>query len=142
MPQFLLDTNVVSETRRPKPEPRVIEWLFHQPKDDLFLAAVSLGELVRGVEKLPAGSHRQTLQHWITHKIMQDFKGRILAFDRSAAEIWGRLLGNGDRVGRVLPVLDAQIAATAISRGLVVATRNVADHAAMGAQVFDPWMGR
>lgn len=142
MPKFLLDTNVVSETRRPKPEPRVIEWLFDQPKDDLFLAAVSLGELVRGVEKLPVGSHRQALQQWIAHKITQDFKGRILAFDRSAAEIWGRLLGASDRVGQPRPVLDAQIAATAISRGLILVTRNTADHAAMGAQIFNPWNDR
>jgi toxin FitB len=142
VPRFLLDTNVVSEIKRPKPAPRVTQWLVEQRKDDLFLAAVSLGELVRGVERLPVGSRRQTLERWITHEIMQDYKGRILAFDKGAAETWGRILGAGDRVGRALPVLDAQIAATAISRSLILATRNIEDYAAMGVKVFDPWMGR
>lgn len=142
MPRFLLDTNVVSEIKRPKPAPRVIQWLVEQRKDDLFLSAVSLGKLVRGVGKLPVGSRRQALEHWIAHEILQDYKGRIVAFDKGAAELWGQILGAGDRVGRILPVIDAQIAAIAISRGLILATRNSEDYAGMGARVFDPWMSR
>ncbi len=142
MQRFLVDTNIVSEAARDKPEPRVVQWLRDQPNSDLFLAAVSLGELIRGAERLPLGPRRQRLEHWIAHEVMQAYKGRIVAFDRAAATIWGRLLGAGDRAGQPRPILDAQIAATAISRGLVVATRNTADYAAMGAQVFDPWMGR
>lgn len=142
MPQFLVDTNVVSEVRRDKPEPRVVQWLLDQSNDDLFLASVSLGELIRGAEKLPPGPRRQHLEHWIAHEVMQRYKGRILAFDRAAAAIWGRLLGAGDRAGKLRPILDAQIAATAISRSLILATRNTADCIAMGVQVFDPWSGR
>lgn len=142
MPQFLLDTNVISETARPAPEPRVIRWFTAQSQGDLFISAVTLGELFRGAAQHPDAVRRQKLEHWIDQDVLKRFKGHILAFDREAATIWGRILGFGDRTGRPRPPVDAQIAATAVRHGLVLATRNTQDHIASGLEVFNPWIGR
>jgi hypothetical protein len=128
VPRFLLDTNVISETGRPAPEPRVIDWLLDRPPSDLFLASVSLGELYRGLERLRDNVRRQKIERWIKVEILERYKGRILAFYREAATIWGRMLGAGERNGRPRPPVDAQITATALRYGLVLATRNTSDH--------------
>jgi predicted nucleic acid-binding protein len=142
MPRYLLDTNVVSELIRRPIAPRVEQWMDGQADSDLYLASVTLGEMIRGAERLPEGRHRQTLENWLTNVVLPRFKGRVLAFDRETATIWGRILGEGDRQGRPRPIIDAQISATAIRHRLILATRNISDHGAMGAQVFNPWTGR
>jgi predicted nucleic acid-binding protein len=113
-----------------------------QADSDLYLASVTLGEMIRGAERLPEGRHRQTLENWLTNVVLPRFKGRVLAFDRETAAIWGRILGQGDRQGRRRPIIDAQICATAIRHQLILATRNISDHDGMGAQLFNPWTDR
>jgi predicted nucleic acid-binding protein len=142
MPRFLLDTNVISELIRRPAAPRVVQWMGSQADTDLYLSSVTLGEMIRGAERLAEGRHRQTLENWLKTAVLARFKGRVLAFDRETATIWGRILGEGDRQGRPRPIIDAQIAATAIRHQMVLATRNTSDHAAMGAQIFNPWTGR
>ena len=109
---FLLDTNVISETFKPRPAARVIAWFSYQRSDDLFLASMSLGELVRG---------------------------RILPFDQEAAMIWGEIMGDGDRTGRPKPTGDAQIAAVARRHHLTLVTRNTRDFTGMDVALLDPW---
>jgi toxin FitB len=142
MPRYLLDTNVVSELIRRPIAPRLGEWMNDQADSDLYLASVTLGQMIRGAERLPEGRHRQTLENWLTNVLLPRFKGRVLAFDRETATIWGRILGQGDRQGRPRPIIDAQISATAIRHHLILATRNIADHDGMGAQLLNPWTGR
>src|SRR5262245_43219119 len=119
MPRYLLDTNVVSELIRRPIAPRLAEWMSRQADSDLYLASVTLGERIRGAERLPEGRHRQTLENWLTNVVLPRFKGRVLAFDRETATIWGRILGQGDRQGRPRPIIDAQISATAIRHQLI-----------------------
>lgn len=139
MTGFLLDTNVISETVRPRPEPRVLGWMRDQAPRDLFLSAVTLGELVRGTVKLPDPSRSQRYRHWIRHDLARQFDGRVLAFDEPAAIRWGEIMGAGDRSGEPRPALDAQIAAIAGQYGLTLATRNIKDFQGMGVPLLNPW---
>ena len=136
---FLLDTNVVSELVRPAPEPRVLSWIAAQPPTGLFLAAMTLGELIRGVFRLPPGARRRRLEVWIDDPLTRQFEGRILAFDQAAAAIWGRIMGDADRQGRPRAAADAQIAAVALRHGLTVATRDTAGFEHLQVALFNPW---
>ena len=139
MTGFLLDTNVVSEMVRTKPEPKVVAWIASQTVADLFLSAVTVGELTRGVVRLADGRKRDALARWVCVDLPRQFEGRTLAFDSEAAVIWGALMGEGDRAGRSYAAADAQIAAIAFRHGLVVATRNGRDFKGMNVTLFDPW---
>lgn len=136
---FLLDTNVVSELVRARPEPRILDWLEAQSPPELFLASLTVGELMRGACKLREFARRERLKQWIEEDLCRQFEGRILPFDEAAARVWGRLMGVGDRSGRTPPAADAQIAAVAIDRGLALATRNTRDFASFDLEVLNPW---
>ena len=136
---FLLDTNVVSETIRPRPEKMVLDWIEAQNPADLFLAAQTIGELVRGARKVREQERRERFERWIEQELARQFDGRILPFDGRTAEIWGRLVGDGDRAGRPPATADAQIAAVAIQHELILVTRNVKDFVNFDTQLLDPW---
>ena len=136
---FLLDTNVVSETIKPKPEPRVLDWLETQMPADLFLAAQTMGELVRGARKVKEDTRRERLESWIEQDLAQQFEGRVLSFDGPTAALWGRLMGDGDRAGRTPAAADAQIAAVAIHHKLTLITRNVKDFEHFDLKLLNPW---
>jgi toxin FitB len=136
---FLLDTNIVSETVKAKPEPRVLAWLEQQSPAELFLAAQTIGELVRGAVKVKEKARRERFTKWIEEDLSQQFENRILAFDDAAARIWGQLMGNGDREGQTRPAADAQIAAVAIDRDLILVTRNIKDFEYFNLNVLNPW---
>ena len=136
---FLLDTNVVSETIRPRPDKTVLDWIEAQSPTDLFLAAQTLGELVRGARKVKEQARRERFERWIEQDLARQFNGRVLSFDGRTAAVWGRLMGDGDRAGRPPAAADAQIAAVAIQHDLIIVTRNVKDFENFDIQLFDPW---
>ncbi len=136
---FLLDTNVISETIKARPEKRVIDWLEDQRPEDLFLAAQTLGELARGASKAKEKSRRERFATWIERDLAEQFEGRVLPLDGPAAVLWGRLMGDGDRAGRIPPAADAQIAAVAIHHELTLVTRNVGDFEHFDLKRFNPW---
>ena len=136
---FLLDTNVISETVRARPEPLVLAWLERQSPAELFLASQTIGELVRGACKVREKARRERFTRWIETDLTRQFEGRILAFDDAAARIWGRLMGEGDRTGHTPPAADTQIAAVAIARDLTLVTRNVKDFERFDVEVVNPW---
>lgn len=136
---FLLDTNVISETVRPKPEPRVLEWLEHQSPEELYLSAMTIGELMRGACKVKEKARRDRLTTWIEEDLRRQFETRLLPFNDSSARIWGELMGNGDRTGKTPSAFDAQIAAIAMDRGLVLVTRNVTDFDKFELEILNPW---
>jgi predicted nucleic acid-binding protein len=111
---FLLDTNIISETVRPRPEASVIEWLEQQSPEELFLSALTIGELVRGACKVKETLRREKLTKWIEEDLRYQFESWLLAFDDASARVWGQLMGNGDRTGKTPSAFDAQIAAIAI----------------------------
>jgi len=138
---FLLDTNVVSETVRPKPEPKVLSWLEQQNPSELFLASMTIGELMRGARKIKEAARRDVYERWIEEELTHQFDGRILSFDDKAARTWGRLMGDGDRSGRTPSSADAQIAAVAIDHNMVLVTRNIKDFQHFDIEIRNPWDG-
>ena len=133
---YLLDTNVLSELRRKRPDTHVVAWVESRPASVLYLSVLSVGEIRRGVEALSAGRHRVALLDWLEVDLPAFFAGRLLAVDRAVAERWGRLLA---QTARPLPAIDSLLAATALQHGLTMVTRNARDFAIEGLDVIDPW---
>jgi predicted nucleic acid-binding protein len=137
---FLLDTNVLSEVRRPSPDPRVLAWLDEVDEDRTFLSVVSIGEIARGVAQLEAGRRKTALQHWLDVELPGRFGNRLLPVDRATALTWGRLGAESRRAGKGLPAMDGWIAATAVRHGLTLVTRNTADFAGIEIALLNPWL--
>lgn len=137
--KYLLDTCVVSETRRREPNAALMNWLTERPATDLFVSVVTLGELRKGACSLKDDLRRKSLEAWIDETVSQGFEGRILGFDKGMADHWGRLMGEGIANGCVPSVTDSMIAATALSREMTVVTRNVRDFKFEGLQVVNPF---
>ena len=136
---IVLDTNIVSELIRPRPNPSVVDWVARQPGTSLFISAVTEAELRYGVEILPAGHRRERLAAEIESTLREDFSRRILPFDSAAARAYATIMADRRAAGRPISQADCQIAAIARSRGAPVATRDVADFAGCGIKVVNPW---
>jgi toxin FitB len=137
--KYLLDTCLISELVKKEPNPAVVNWLDEQDEQTLFLSVLNLGELQKGISKLPDGSKKNELQAWVALDLVERFTGRILEIDLETALCWGRLQGEAEQAGVKLPVMDSLIAATASAHGLIVVTRNVRDIERCRVRVFNPW---
>jgi predicted nucleic acid-binding protein len=137
--KYLLDTCLVSELVKKEPNPAVVSWLDEQDEHKLFLSVLNLGELQKGISKLPDGTRKNELQAWVALDLVERFTGRILEIDLETALCWGRLQGEAEQAGEKLPVMDSLIAASASAHGLVVVTRNVRDIERCGVRVCNPW---
>ena len=135
---MLLDTCVVSEVAKRRPDPRVLAWFEAIPESDLHLSVLTIGEISKGCAKLHDGERRRHLEAWLAG-LRIEFSERVYAIDEETAEIWGRLSGEAEKVGSPVPTIDGLIAATAIRRGMTVVTRNEAHFVSAGARVFNPW---
>ncbi|WP_421994201.1 type II toxin-antitoxin system VapC family toxin [Reyranella sp.] len=136
---IVLDTNVLSEATRSAPEQRVLDWLAEQQATSLFTTTISEAEILYGVAALPAGRRRTALEDALRRMFSEDFPGRVLAFDRSAAAEFALIASARRSRGRPISAFDAQIAAIARAHGAAVATRNVSDFDGCGIDVIDPW---
>ena len=136
---ILVDTNVVSEPLRKAPEPRVAEWLDAQALETLYLSAITVAELRFGVWSLPAGRRLDRLREDLEERVLPMFAGRVLPFDLAASQAYAELMAKAQSEGRMIPVSDAYIAATAAANGLMVATRDTAPFEAAGLKTVDPW---
>jgi predicted nucleic acid-binding protein len=134
---FLVDTNVFSEPAKPKPDPQVAAWL-RENEPNLYVSTITIGELRRGVERLPDGVRKSKLRHWLI-SICECMKGRVLGFNTSTAHVWGQMKAQWDSAGVVVPTLDSQIAAIAKKHGLTVVTRNTSDYSRTGVKVMNPF---
>jgi predicted nucleic acid-binding protein len=136
---ILLDTCVVSETVRPRPDPRVLAWLAARRDTPLFTSVLTLGELRNGVGRLAPGARRGALEAWI-EQFTTDFADRMLPVTSRVAARWGELTSAAARRGRSVAAVDGLIAATALEHGFVVATRNTVDFDSTGVRTVDPWL--
>ena len=136
---ILIDTNVVSEAMRARPDPKVLEWLDAQAPETLYLSTVSLAELLLGIESLPAGKRRRALAAALAEQIIGLFGERIVSFDVAAARNYPTIVTRARRHGHPIAVADAQIAAVATSRNFLVATRDEAPFQAAGVGLINPW---
>jgi toxin FitB len=135
---IILDTNVVSETMRPRPEPTVMAWLAAQPIQTLCLTTLTIAELLAGVEMMPPGKRRQRVAAALD-ELQVAYHGRILPFDSNAARHYGRLAAATRGAGHGFPIPDGYIAGIAASLGYAVASRDASPFEAAGLDVIDPW---
>ncbi len=136
---IILDTNVVSELMRPRPDSSVVDWATRQAVSNLYLSTISEAELRYGVEILPIGRHRRGLLAGMEEVLLRFFEGRILPFDRDAAWSYAEIAAARRSAGRPINPADGQIAAIADSLGAAIATRDTADFKGCGIEVIDPW---
>lgn len=137
---YLLDTNVLSEVRRPVPDARVMAWLDQVDEDRVYLSVISIAEIGRGVALLDEGRRKHELAIWLEHELPARFERRVLDVDSRTGLLWGRLMAEAKRGGYGLSVMDGWIAATAQSRELTLVTRNTRDFQHTGTALLDPWM--
>ena len=139
---IVLDTNVLSELMRPKPDGRVVEWIAQQPAGNLFTTAITEAEISYGIELLSKGKRRDALLVAAEGMFAEDFAGRVLPFESEAARHFATIAASRRALGRPISHADAQIAAIARSHGAELATGNGPDFADCGITVIDPWKAR
>jgi len=136
---WLLDTNILSELRRPRPERRVLSFVAAQPLDRLHVSAVTLAEIRFGIERVSDVSRRAELQDWLTHKVRPMFEQRVLAITEDVMFKWRLLVEEGRKARHTFSQPDLIIAATALQHGLTVVSRDVSDYKRARVPVFNPW---
>jgi predicted nucleic acid-binding protein len=136
---WLLDTNVISELRRVRPEPRVVEFVASQPLEALYLSAVTLAEIRFGIERVGDPSRRAELTDWLTHKVRPMFGQRVLPISEDVMFKWQLMLEEGRQAGHAFSQSISSIAATAVHHGLTVVTRDVGDFERARVAVLNPW---
>jgi len=139
MSGFLLDTNCISELVRPKPEPRVVQWMEAVDEELLYLNVLTLGEIRKGVVGMPQRKRRTRLESWLEADLRARFSGRILTIDSVTADRWGQLAAEAKRKGKTLAVIDGLLAASAIQHNLIVVSRNASGFTGLAIQVLNPW---
>ena len=132
-----MDTNVFSEPVKPKPDAKVVAWL-RQHESEIYVSTITIGEIRRGIERLPNGRRKTQLRAWLL-ALCDCMKGRILSFNTSTAHVWGQLKAGWDRAGVAIPSLDSQLAATAQRHQLTLVTRNSADFRKTGVKLLNPF---
>jgi len=137
--RLVLDTNVLSEVTKPRPDARVLNWLNELDEDRCFISVVSIAEIRRGVVLMDQGRKRDALDEWLTSDLPHRFEHRVLPVEERVALAWGDLMGAAKRNGRGLSSMDGLIAATAIAHDLALATRNIKDFESYGIHLIDPW---
>lgn len=138
---YLLDTCILSRLRKLKafPEPKLLKWFEAHPETEYYICSISIGEIERGISKLPLKDKgKMVLEEWFHGQLISQFADRILGFDKQAALRWGKLMAENEKRGRTLPAQDAQITAVADSHNLIIVTFNEKDFQGLGIEVVNP----
>ena len=135
---YLLDTCVISELVKPRPNTAVTDWLARIPADRLFLCSLTIGELKRGITRLPDSKKKSRLMMWL-ETLLADYGDRILPVDRAAAEAWGIMQAWAEDSGKRMSIIDGYIAATALVYQMTVVTRNEEDFSPIHQAILNPW---
>jgi tRNA(fMet)-specific endonuclease VapC len=136
---FLLDTCVISELVAKQPNLQVVQWVDSINEDKLFLSAITIGEIKRGIEKLADSNRKSALAEWLEGDLLIRFTDRILPIDTPVMLVWGQLTADLEKQGRRMPAIDSLIAATCLQTRLDLVTRNERDFAHSGVAVVNPW---
>jgi toxin FitB len=137
--RYLLDTNVISEWTKPRPDPAVVAWLDAADEDALYLSVLAFAEIRLGIELLPAGRKRARISAWLERDLAGRFEGRIIGIERDIAEAWAAIVARGRAHGATPPILDAFVAATALVHQMTLVTRNERDLAGLDVPLVNPW---
>ena len=136
---IVCDTNVVSELMKSSPSSAMVAWLKGLMEKDIFITSITVAEILYGIEILPTGKRRDQLLRQAESTFSEDFGGRLLSFDETAAQEYAHIASQRRRSGRPIPFADAQIAAIARANGATLATRNTEDFEGCGVQLVNPW---
>ncbi|MGD0732449.1 MAG: type II toxin-antitoxin system VapC family toxin [Terracidiphilus sp.] len=136
---ILLDTNVISEAMKPRPERAVMDWIDSEKPDGLWTCTIVVAEVFSGLDLMPMGKRQLQLLEKAEYMFETLFAGRICGFDQSAARAYGKILKNRQAASRPINQMDALVAATALAAGAILATRNTADFEQSGVQLLNPW---
>lgn len=140
MTGWLLDTNVISELRRPRPHARVRDFVARQKLEDLFVSAVTLAEIRFGIESVSDAGRRAELSDWLAHGVRPMFNQRVLEVSEDVMLRWRLLVEEGRKAGHTFSQPDLIIAATALQHGLSVVTRDTADYERARVPIVNPWL--
>ncbi len=138
--RWLLDTNILSELRRPKPEPKVVGFIAKQPLELLYISVVALAEIRFGIEVLPDVRRRSELNDWLAHKVRPMFEQRVLSITEDVMLKWRLLVEEGRKIGHTFSQPDLIIAATAQHHDLTIVSRDTSDFEKARVAVFNPWV--
>lgn len=135
---YLLDTCVISELVKPSPDRNVVEWLNSTPDGRLFLSVITIGELRKGVTRLPNTKRKESLENWL-NTLLEDYENRIYPIDLPTTENWGVIQAKAEQRGKPMASIDSLIAAVAYTHNLILVTRNVRDFEASELSIQNPW---
>lgn len=136
---YLLDTCVISELVKPSPNANVIDWINNTPSERLYLSVITIGEIRKGLTKLPDSKRKDLLANWL-NSLLEDYDNRIYPINLTVAENWGIIQGKAEKQGTPMASIDSLIAATAYTYNLVLVTRNVRDFEASSLPIHNPWV--
>lgn len=133
---YLIDTNILSETFKEKPNSRVIDWYNVVPSSSLYISVLTLGEIRKGIERLSSGKRKNDLILWLEHQLPSWFGNRVLQITQEVCDRWGYLCAH---CKRTLPAIDGLLASTALTHNLKFVTRNTKDFDLLGIEVINPF---
>ncbi len=136
---YLLDTNVVSEAIKPKPNVNVMVWLDKQKGTNTYLSTLTLGEIQQGITRSPKPARAQKLADWLEQELLPQFEGRILSLDQKVMKTWGIVTGEAFNRSKPVSYPDSLLAATAITHNLILVTRNIKDVHTLAVKTLNPW---
>jgi predicted nucleic acid-binding protein len=137
--RYLLDTNVLSEFAKPTVDPAVLSWMRTTDELQMAISVISVGEIQKGISRMPEGKRQQELQAWLDNELIPRFGDRALPLELTDLQRWGRLWGEAKKSGDSLPPVDTLLAACAFNRNLIVVTRNTRDFERVGVEIINPW---
>jgi predicted nucleic acid-binding protein len=137
--RYLLDTCLLSEFIKETPNPKVSEWMLAVDENQCYLSVLTFGEIMRGICKLEASTKKNNLMNWLEDDLYKKFSGRILEIDQEIAEKWGQITVLREKKGKPLPTIDGLLAASAMTHGLTLVTRNVKDFIELPLELFNPF---
>ena len=135
----LLDTCVISELVSKKPNPKVVEFVDSLDAEDVYLSVITIGEIVKGIERLPSSKRRSELQAWLNDDLLVRFEGNVVPLDIDIMAAWGRIAARLESAGKTMPAIDSLIAAMALARKMTLVTRNIGDFEGADVEIVNPW---
>jgi predicted nucleic acid-binding protein len=139
--RFLLDTCLISELVAGRPDPGVVQWIDDIGEEKIYLSAITIGEIKKGIEKLTDSRRKEELREWLEDHLLVRFRDRVLPIDTDVMLVWGELTANLEKQGKKMPAIDSLIAAIAVHEKLSLVTRNEDDFKHIGVPVTNPWQG-
>lgn len=137
--KYLLDTCVISELVSKRPNSKVVEFVDSLEDDDIYLSVITIGKIIKGIEKLPKSKRKQELHTWLKEDLLARFSGKIIPIDNDVITEWGLLTARLELTGTPMPAIDSLIAATALTYAFALITRNVSDFEGSSVEIVNPW---